>query len=110
MRDIPCLGGDGVTLVAAIAGLAGAAVIVSAWIHGIVGYNSKTDKPFGRSYAPLSHLVSSLAPSSTPHSTVFNVLLVVGALAARTTLETFQQGFAPRLMFPCVCQPGTVPR
>jgi hypothetical membrane protein len=72
---------DAMTLVAAIAGLAGAALIVFAWIYGIAGYNSKTNKPFNRNYSPLTHLVSTLGHSSTPHSSVFNILLVVGAIA-----------------------------
>jgi hypothetical membrane protein len=69
------------TLVAAIAGLVGAALIVFAWIYGIIGYNSKATKPFNRNYSPLTHLVSTLGHASTPHSTVFNVLLVLGAIA-----------------------------
>lgn len=69
------------TLVAAIAGLVGAVIIIVGWIVGILGYNSRTDRPFGRRYSPLTHLVSALGHASTPRSTVFNVCLVLGAIA-----------------------------
>ena len=36
------------SVVAAIAGFVGAVVIVIGWIVGILGYNSRPDKPFAR--------------------------------------------------------------
>ncbi len=69
------------TLVAAIAGIVGAVAITIGWIVGILGYNSRTDKPFGRRYSPLTHLVSALGHATTPRATIFNVCIVIGAIA-----------------------------
>lgn len=74
------------TIVAAIAGFVGAAVITFGWIYGIVGYNSRDSKPFGRNFSPFTHLVSQLGHESTPHSTAFNICLVVGAVALGVVL------------------------
>jgi hypothetical membrane protein len=68
------------SIVAAIAGFVGAVVITIGWIVGILGYNSRPDKPFGRSYSPLTHVVSALGHHTTPNATVFNVCIGIGAL------------------------------
>jgi hypothetical membrane protein len=69
------------SVVAAIAGFVGAVVIIVGWIVGILGYNSRPDKPFGRNYSPLTHVVSALGHHTTPNATVFNVCIAIGALS-----------------------------
>jgi hypothetical membrane protein len=68
------------SVVAAIAGFVGAVVIIVGWIVGILGYNSRSEKPFNRSYSPLTHVVSRLGHASTPNANVFNVCIAIGAL------------------------------
>jgi hypothetical membrane protein len=86
------------SVVAAIAGFVGAIVITIGWIAGIVGYNSRPDKPFDRGYSPLTHLVSALGHHTTPSATVFNVCVIIGAVCVGfvflgTGLEIEPSGF-----------------
>ena len=68
-------------LIGGIAGIIGTILIVGGWILGILGYNSKPDKPFDRRYNPLTHLVSTLGHANTPRSTLVNISVVLGAIA-----------------------------
>lgn len=86
------------SLIASIAGFVGAVVITIGWIVGILGYNSRTDKPFDRGYSPLTHLVSALGHHTTPNATVFNVCVIIGAICVGivflgTGLEIEPAGF-----------------